>query len=539
MKRFRSALGAIAAAMLVAACGSDTQTSVENPSTSHGTLVENPPVRIASLNATDFQTQLASTGASGQQLLQLTGSPQCGVDFYYLKFYTLGGAGEVTMSSGALMVPTGAAGTCSGPRPIVLYAHGTQTNKTLNIADITNTSNTEGALIAAMFAAQGYIVVAPNYAGYDISTLGYHPFVNAAQQSGEMMDILAAARTALPKTFAASTTDSGKLFVTGYSEGGYVAMATQRALQTAGATITAAAPMSGPYALEAFGDAIFYGDVDIGSTIFAPLISTSYQHAYGNIYTATTDVYSTQYASGIDTLLPSATPIDTIYANGQLPELALFNSTTPVVTVPNNPTLSTVLTDALAVPGSALNPGIPNDPRTPLFASGFGSPGLITNDYRVSYVLDAAGNPDGAVPTPVAGVPLAATAPTQSLRKALNLNDMRTGPWAPAEPTLLCGGDQDPTVFFSVNTQTMQAFWSTSPAAAYVSVLDVNATPAAPWTTLQATFQASQAQLLAFYESTAGGGLSPEAAEEQVIAAYHTNVAPFCSLAARIFFSQF
>jgi poly(3-hydroxybutyrate) depolymerase len=539
MKRFRSALGAIAAAMLVAACGSDTQTSVENPSTSHGTLVENPPVRIASLNATDFQTQLASTGASGQQLLQLTGSPQCGVDFYYLKFYTLGGAGEVTMSSGALMVPTGAAGTCSGPRPIVLYAHGTQTNKTLNIADITNTSNTEGALIAAMFAAQGYIVVAPNYAGYDISTLGYHPFVNAAQQSGEMMDILAAARTALPKTFAASTTDSGKLFVTGYSEGGYVAMATQRALQTAGATITAAAPMSGPYALEAFGDAIFYGDVDIGSTIFAPLISTSYQHAYGNIYTATTDVYSTQYASGIDTLLPSATPIDTIYANGQLPELALFNSTTPVVTIPNNPTLSTVLTDALAVPGSALNPGIPNDPRTPLFASGFGSPGLITNDYRVSYVLDAAGNPDGAVPTPVAGVPLAATAPTQSLRKALNLNDMRTGPWAPAEPTLLCGGDQDPTVFFSVNTQTMQAFWSTSPAAAYVSVLDVNATPAAPWTTLQATFQASQAQLLAFYESTAGGGLSPEAAEEQVIAAYHTNVAPFCSLAARIFFSQF
>ena len=539
MKRFRSALGAIAAAMLVAACGSDTQTSVENPSTSHGTLVENPPVRIASLNATDFQTQLASTGASGQQLLQLTGSPQCGVDFYYLKFYTLGGAGEVTMSSGALMVPTGAAGTCSGPRPIVLYAHGTQTNKTLNIADITNTSNTEGALIAAMFAAQGYIVVAPNYAGYDISTLGYHPFVNAAQQSGEMIDILAAARTALPKTFAASTTDSGKLFVTGYSEGGYVAMATQRALQTAGATVTAAAPMSGPYALEAFGDAIFYGDVDIGSTIFAPLISTSYQHAYGNIYTATTDVYSTQYASGIDTLLPSATPIDTIYANGQLPELALFNSTTPVVTIPNNPTLSTVLTDALAVPGSALNPGIPNDPRTPLFASGFGSPGLITNDYRVSYVLDAAGNPDGAVPTPVAGVPLAATAPTQSLRKALNLNDMRTGPWAPAEPTLLCGGDQDPTVFFSVNTQTMQAFWSTSPAAAYVSVLDVNATPAAPWTTLQATFQASQAQLLAFYESTAGGGLSPEAAEEQVIAAYHTNVAPFCSLAARIFFSQF
>jgi len=536
MKRFRSALGAIAAAMLVAACGSDTQTSVENPSTSHGTLVENPPVRIASLDAATFQAQLASTGATGQQLLQLTGDPVCGVDFYYLKFYTLGGAGEVTMSSGALMVPTGAAGTCSGPRPIVLYAHGTNTDKNLNIADITNTTNTEGALIAAMFAAQGYIVVAPNYAGYDISTLGYHPFVNAAQQSGEMIDILSAARTALPKTFAASTTDSGALFVTGYSEGGYVAMATQRALQTAGAKVTAAAPMSGPYALEAFGDAIFYGDVDVGSTIFAPLISTSYQHAYGNIYTATTDVYSSTYAAGIDTLLPSATPIDTIYANGQLPELALFDSTTPVVTVPNNPTLSAELTAALAVPGSPQNPGTPNNPQTALFASGFGNPYLITNDYRVSYVLDAATNPDGAVPTPVAGVPLAATAPTQSLRKALNLNDMRTGPWAPTEPTLLCGGSQDPTVFFSVNTQTMQAFWSTSPAAALITVLDVNGTPAAPFAQIQGGFQASQAALLAFYESAAGGGLSAAAAQQQVVASYHTNVAPFCALAARAFF---
>jgi hypothetical protein len=232
--------------------------------------------------------------------------------------------------------------------------------------------------------------------------------------------------------------------------------------------------------------------------------------------------------------LPSATPIDTLYANGKLPELALFDSTTP-----NDPTLPPQLIAAMAVPGSALNPGIPNNPQTALFAAGFGSPFLITNDYRVSYVLDAASNPDGALPTPMAGVPLAATAPTQGLRKALNLNDMRTGPWAPAEPTLLCGGDQDPTVFFSVNTQTMQAFWSTSPAAPLIAVVDVSGTPTAPFAAIQAGFQGSQASLLAFYESTAGGGLSPAAAQQQLVAGYHTNVAPFCALAARSFFSQF
>jgi hypothetical protein len=44
---------------------------------------------------------------------------------------------------------------------------------------------------------------------------------------------------------------------------------------------------------------------------------------------------------------------------------------------------------------------------------------------------------------------------------------------------------------------------------------------------------------LAFYQTADGGGLSPSAAQLQLIENYHSNVAPFCSLAARSFFSQF
>ena len=57
----------------------------------------------------------------------------------------------------------------TGPRPIVLDAHGTSTEKAANIADFAD--SIEGSTIAAVFAAQGFIVVAPNYAGYDISSL--------------------------------------------------------------------------------------------------------------------------------------------------------------------------------------------------------------------------------------------------------------------------------------------------------------------------------------------------------------------------------
>ena len=519
------------AAVLLVACGSSnsqsSQTATISTSTAPGTLAVNPPLRIVSLNAATLQSQIAATGTAGEQLLQLTGNPACGVDFYYLKFWTVGGAGETTESSGALMVPTGAAPACSGLRPIVEYAHGTQTNKAFNIADITNPANTEGALIAAMFAAQGYIVVAPNYAGYDISTLGYHPYIDAVQQSGEMMDILTAARTALPNLMSASS-GNAQLFVTGYDEGGYVAMATLRALQAAGGDkVTAAAPMSGPYATEVFGDFIFFGGVNLGSSVFIPLLANSYQHVYGNINDAANPIFSTFYPNA-ETLLPSDTPIDTIFAEGLLPETALFDKATPVV--PGNP----FLTEVLGVPPTS---ALPLSAQTQLFQLGFGNPYLINNNYRVSYFLVGGG-----------------------LRTDFYVNDMRTcqdslcnrlggRAWVPTVPTLLCGGGQDPTVLFGANTDAMLAFWyglppGTVPPGA-VTGLDVNATPAPeipffpPFAALQTGFQTNQAELFAYYQTAAGGGLSPAAAQQKVTQGYHMAVAPFCTAAARAFFSQF
>jgi acetyl esterase/lipase len=501
----------VALAGLVAGCGSSSPTSAVATGTDRGTLIYDPPVRLASLDAPTLTEELGST-SSGEQLLELAGTPACGVDVYYIEYWTVGAKNESATASGALMIPTGTEAPCTGPRPIVLYAHGTNADKTYNIADIADSANpayTESALIAAVFAAQGYIVVAPNYAGYDISSLPYHPFVNGDQQPKDLTDALAAARTALPNTFTPSTSDNGQLFVTGYSEGGYVAMATVKAMKAAGQTVTASAPMSGPYALEAFGDAVFFGSVNIGSTEFAPLITTSYQEAYGNLYTEPSDIYEPQYAPNMFELLPSSTPIDTLFANGALPETALFSNSTPVI--PGNPQLTALL----AIPSN------------PVFAIGFGTPNLITNDYRVSYAIDAATNPDGATQTPPT-VSLAAS-PQNTLRIAFKANDMRDGPfWAPTGPMLMCGGDQDPTVFFSLNTGTMSAYWASLPAG-LITVLDVNAPVTAndPFAPLQAAFQAEIASILA----TSG--------EVGVAESYHTTVAPFCSVAARSFFSRF
>ena len=60
----------------------------------------------------------------GKELLQLTFAPTCSVTVYHVEYGTVGGAGEATTASGALMVPSGSASTCQGARPVALPATG-------------------------------------------------------------------------------------------------------------------------------------------------------------------------------------------------------------------------------------------------------------------------------------------------------------------------------------------------------------------------------------------------------------------------------
>ena len=393
-----------------------------------------------------------------------------------------------------------------------MYAHGTNITRRYDLADFSDSTNpaySEAVLLAALYAAQGYIVVAPNYAGYDSSPLTYHPYLNADQQSKDVINALKAARTAITNGLPSGVSDNGKLFITGYSQGGHVAMATHQALQALGQTVTAAAPMSGPYAMEAFGDAIYYGNVDLGSTVFSPLLSTSYQKAYGNIYTQLTDIYNPTYATGIDTLLPSNTPLNTIFAQGLLPQTALFSSTPPTAPAGAPASLQAIL--------NSITPPTTPAAQAPLFALGFGSSPLINNTARLNYLLDAIANPDGAVPT-----------------------DLRN--WVPTRPVLLCGGNADPTVFFNVNTQLMQGFWTApSPAAmpaGLLNVLDIDSAPTSasdPYAALKVAFAQVKAQTAA--AAVAGG--ATDGGASAVVQAYHgTLVPPFCTTAARGFFQQ-
>jgi hypothetical protein len=484
-------------------CGKEgTSSATSNPTNpGRGQLLQSPPTQTGFFSDTDLLANLAGS-TEGTELLQLAPSPGCTVTIYHLKYGTVGGQGEPATASGALMIPSGSSSACQGPHPIVVYAHGTSPDKTFNLADITASNSVEGLLMAVLFAGSGYIVVAPNYAGYDTSDLSYHPYLNAEQQSKDMIDCLTAAQTALGPLGASG---NGKVFLTGYSQGGFVAMATHSAMQAAGMTVTASGPMSGPYALAALGDAIFGGWVNSSGPENLTLLATSYQRSYGNVYKQPTDVFEQQYASTIEGLLPSATPITTLYAQGKLPEKALFNSMAPAPQY-----------QSITPPTAPAN-------LAPVFAEGFGTNNLVTNAFRETALQDAAAEPDGGWPTVTTGVP--AVTPMLAIRQDLKMNDLRN--WVPTAPVLLCGGQNDPTVFF-FNTDLMQNYWAkNAPAGAAITVLDVDSPVVTedPYAAEKEGFAAAKATLQAS-SGTSG-----------VQSGYHaTLVPPFCLTAVKSFF---
>jgi pimeloyl-ACP methyl ester carboxylesterase len=423
--------------------------------------------------------------AAQQGTLAVAGQPQCSVSVYRVHYNTVGGAGEATDGTAAVFVPTGSGNSCSNSRPVVLYAHGTSLQKSYDMADVAN--NTEARLAAAVFAAQGFIVVAPNYTGYSGSSLGYHPYLDRIAQAADMIDALRAARTSFT---AIGAKDSGKLMVTGYSQGGYVAMATQRAMQDLGTNefnLTAASGMSGPYALARFGDDLFGGAPRNGATVIVPMIVNAAQHASAALYTTPADIYESQYASTIVDLVPGSLGSSDLVDQGRLPATALF--------------------------------AVDSQPQTAGYTQYFGANNLIRTAYRNGYLADLAAHPcDQSATAPLS------CSPAHNLRKWLVRNDLRG--YMPNVPTMLCGGHADPVVPFFNATSAANYF---SGRGSNITLLDIDDTPGLndPYRSAKAGFVAAKAILRA-----ASG-------DDAVSSAYHAGlVAPFCMAATRDYFQS-
>jgi pimeloyl-ACP methyl ester carboxylesterase len=289
-------LTALAAAVAgMAGCGGD-----DNPA--RGSLIDSPVVLAtlpkAAIDAGPFKA--------------LTGAAKCDVKVVSLNYNTIGVSGELSNASGVMLVPSGT--DCTAPTGLVAYAKGTDVQKPRTLA---NPADGETFLLAAMYAAQGYTVVATDYLGFAKSTYSYHPYLHADSEASSVIDSIRAARSAAS---GVGSTLSGKVMLTGYSQGGHSSMAAHRAIERDNAgeiNVVAGAHLAGPYNMSG---SLKSTAVIAGYQFFVPYLVTAWQKVYGTVYSKVGDAFKAPYDGYIETLLPSATlDYTTLVTSGKLP----------------------------------------------------------------------------------------------------------------------------------------------------------------------------------------------------------------------------
>jgi hypothetical protein len=282
LARHRRAL--LAPVALLAACGSDPLTTpitgvvpgtITVPAApapdmpGRGELVSaNAGVRVPRLLVA---TALVIGGAAGAFSARHDAQP------YVVRYRTPGVDGTLTVASGAVWFPVG----LTANAPVVAYMHGTNTSKSVAPSNLLNT--TEGDAAGAIWASDGSVLVAPDYLGLGVAGAGtYHPYLHVQSEATAGVDLLRAARTLAAQLGV--TLDRQSLFVTGYSQGGGAAMGLARLLERDHAAefpLLGAAPMSGPYDLEATSRTMLERNADYhASAVYTAYLAASFDTVY-------------------------------------------------------------------------------------------------------------------------------------------------------------------------------------------------------------------------------------------------------------------
>ena len=170
---------------------------------------------LRSISGADIAAALAQAGEAA-----FLATPRYAVQAYRLSYLTVDGKGQEIVASALLALPQKPADALS---PVLSYQHETLTRQASAPSNLTNLDNP-----SLVLASLGYIVLSADYVGYGVSQAAAHPYLLSAPSAAAVTDLLTAAKYWRQ---AQQVPDNKQLFLTGYSEGGYVTMAAQRALQ--------------------------------------------------------------------------------------------------------------------------------------------------------------------------------------------------------------------------------------------------------------------------------------------------------------------
>ena len=249
------------------------------------------------------------------------------VRLFSLSYYTEDAQGRIVPTAGVFVIPVRPNGTKT---PIISFQHGTMLQE---VQAPTVSNGPELGMAIAMASASGFMMTAPDHLGLGIEALKrpeqYHPYCQWAPLARDNGDMLVATRTLLNDELFHQVVKEvpihdGRLFLTGYSEGGYLTLGLHRELESrpdqyGNLNVTASAPLSGPYALSTTMLDKLLERQKFASPYFAPYLLVTLNQTYGLF--PTPDQYM-------------ATPFDQTVApliDGQHSDVEVNNAMPPIV----------------------------------------------------------------------------------------------------------------------------------------------------------------------------------------------------------------
>jgi predicted esterase len=246
---------------------------------------------------------------------------------YKIPYTTTDEEGNAVEVSGYMVVPKGLPEALIATKgySVVSDDHGTIFANNDAPTVLPQLTNMPAGASIILTSLAGFVTLQPDYIGFGDSKDHYHPFILKKSLANATVDFIRAA-----KAFALENNINlnDQLFLTGYSEGGYAALATLEKIEKEGLLkeipVTMAAPMAGPYDvnLTAFG-------VLSQPTLSVPSFMADVGYAYAKAYDRPLDsVINEPYASKLPSLFDGTkerTLIDPELTTQTTGENGLFN----------------------------------------------------------------------------------------------------------------------------------------------------------------------------------------------------------------------
>lgn len=195
------------------------------------------------------------------------------VEIFKVTYKTAYPNGESITASGLVVLPK-----TSGKFPMVSFQHGTIAAHS-EAPSAQPLNSTELILYAAM-ASPGFITAVPDYIGFGSSADVLHPYYVEELTAGAVTDIL---RAAFELAREKGISFDEKLFLAGYSQGGYATMAAHKAIETNGLegfNLVASFPAAGGYDVKAMQTYFFSLDT-YEQPFYIGFVATAYKSVYG------------------------------------------------------------------------------------------------------------------------------------------------------------------------------------------------------------------------------------------------------------------